>query len=87
MLEYKNDRTEKLVSEWDCELESVKAIVIVSNIEDLQNLRGYLYAVSKDRSSFDELCELSNDLRTRGTQNIIVGMYDGGVAIGVQHTI
>ena len=37
MLEYENEKDVKLVSQWDSELESAKAIVILSNVEDIQN--------------------------------------------------
>lgn len=65
---------------------SSKVIILLNNT-DTTNLSGILYAISNDESSFQELCKESDRLRKLGKQNIIVGTYNNGGVVGVQHLL
>ena len=61
---------------------------ILTDFNDLSDMKGHLYAVSRDRQSFDELCVLSDKLSDEGKVCIIMGEYDtGGIMLGVQSEI
>ena len=90
MLRKLNTKTIRNLSDIRDEHIDSKALVILDNnvnLMDMQNLKGYVYAVSTDIDTFDELCSISTDLRNSGQQNIIVGSYKRGGIVSVQYEI
>ena len=56
--------------------DGVKVLLIVSDVTNINNLSGKVYAISKSKSSFKRLCELSKRLKEENNiQSIIVGNY------------
>ena len=72
----------------EIEKEFPKCMYILTDFTDLNDLKGYLYAVSPNKASFSELCVLSDKLSAEGKTCIIMGEYDeGGIMLGVQREI
>ena len=58
---------------------------LLRDFEDVNNMRGRLFAVSDGKDSFHDLCVLSDQLADEGVACIIMGEYEeGGMMIGVQ---
>ncbi len=55
---------------------------ILQDVKDVNNVKGYLIAVSTDRNSFKELCTKRDELLDKGLDVSLLGSY-GGMKIGV----
>ena len=64
-----------------------KAIFVITDMKDMTNMRGCIYAVSTDPDSFDELCDESIRLRKQNYQVIVIGSYGNGDGLGVQFEV
>ena len=60
---------------------------ILTDFDDLNDMKGHLYAVSPNKQSFLELCKLCDHLVDEGRVCIIMGEYEGSMMIGVQSEI
>ncbi|MBR2215548.1 MAG: hypothetical protein IJ849_07305 [Selenomonadaceae bacterium] len=67
------------------EYPKTKKIFIVTDMANMSDIKGYLYMVSEDITSFDDLCQERYKLYDKGIQSIIIGSYENGGAIGVQY--
>lgn len=52
---------------------------------DMDDLRGKLYCVSSSKSSWDEICKVSEQLEDAGKEVAILGIYADGYACGLQY--
>lgn len=59
---------------------------ILENVEDVNNVHGYLLAVSTDRESHIDLCK-QRDLYLEEGRNVALLGYYGGKSIGVLRVI
>ena len=55
---------------------------ILKDIKDINNVSGYLMAVSTDKSSFIQICEKREELSESGLDVALLGSY-GGMKLGV----
>ena len=73
-----NSANVKSIDDLYGDYEGKKAVVILTTPLDAWPLMGYAYAISEDRSSYRELCELKWNLKDDGKESIIVGSYQTG---------
>ena len=74
--EYKDDVIKKYP---DC-----KVLLTDVDISDIEHIRGIVYAISRSADSFDEICELSDEMGKKRL-TMIVGSYNnyyGGMGLG-----
>ncbi|MBR1738110.1 MAG: hypothetical protein IJ736_14040 [Firmicutes bacterium] len=65
-----------------------KILFLITDMSDMSDIKGKVYAVSESRESFDEICELSTRLlKEKSTQNVLIGNYKNGGGIGVQFEV
>ena len=64
-----------------------KVLFLVSDMSDMSDIKGSVFMVSEDDSSFNELCNENDKLRNQGKQTIIIGSYENGGGIGVQYEL
>lgn len=85
MLKIINDKKMISFAQAQSKFVNSKAILVLEKNYDMNNLKGYVYAISLADDSFQELCEESEKLRKNGCQNMIVGTYSNGGVVGVQY--
>ena len=64
-----------------------KVLFLVSDMSDMSDIKGSVFMVSEDDTSFNELCDENDKLRNQGKQTIIIGSYENGGGIGVQYEL
>ena len=79
-----NDEHTKPIDEIRNEHIGEKVLVLLESTEDLSSLKGCVYAISKDISSYKEICELSKQRHYGGQQNIVIGDYNTRGVVSVQ---
>ena len=62
-----------------------KKLFIITDMSNLSDIKGYIFAVSMNNSSFNELLEADKQMQKNGCQTILIGSYENGGAIGVQY--
>lgn len=87
MLEKTNSKQIVTLSSVNSKYKKSKVIFIITDKKDMSNIKGRVYAISKDNSSFVELCEESERLNKKGVVNLITGTYGNGGGIGVQYEV
>jgi len=64
-------------------LKKEKAIFIITDRTDMQNICGYIAFVSSSRDSYSELVKKYQSLK--GVEAMLIGSYEDGGAVGVQY--
>lgn len=78
----------KMETPEEIEKEYPMCMYILTDFTDINDMKGHLYAVSPNKTSFRELCVLSDKLSDEGKNCIIMGEYDDeGAMLGVQREI
>lgn len=67
------------------EYPKTKKIFVITDMSNFADIKGYLYMISEDNNSFQDLCSENLKLCDEGIQTIIIGSYENGGAIGVQY--
>ena len=62
-----------------------KKIFVITDMSNMSDIKGYIFAVSMNNSSFNELLEVDKKIQKDGYQTILIGSYENGGAIGVQY--
>lgn len=81
MLMILNEKVKRTPMDIEAQYPNCKYLLTGIDINDLQNISGYLYAVSTDIDSFSELCDYSHEFK----YSCVMGSYNNGGAIGVQY--
>lgn len=87
MLKRTNSKQIVTLSSVNSKYTKAKVIFVITDKKDMSNIKGRVYAISKDNSSFTELCEESERLNKTGVVNLITGTYGNGGGIGVQYEV
>jgi len=69
------------------EYPKTKKLFVVTDMEDVSKIMGYIFMVSPDSSSFKELCDEDTKLQEKGWKTVIIGSYENGGAVGVQYEL
>ena len=69
------------------ECPKTKKLFIITDMSDIANIQGYIFAVSMNDSSFGELLDIDKKIQKDGHQTILIGSYENGGAIGVQYEL
>jgi len=64
-----------------------KAIFVITEEITASNLLGYIYAISTEITSLDELIDIEDTLQQQGKQTIITGSYGGYASFGLLHEV
>ncbi|MDE6947272.1 MAG: hypothetical protein K2P14_08835 [Anaeroplasmataceae bacterium] len=64
-----------------------KYLCIIDSYDRVADNNGYLYCVSTDKDSFEELVKESDRLAKVGKCCVIGGSYNDGGAVGVQYEV
>lgn len=67
------------------EYPKTKKLFVVTDMSDIANIKGYIFAVSMNDSSFGELLDVDRKIQKDGHQTMLIGSYENGGAIGVQY--
>ena len=60
---------------------------VVTDMSDISDIKGYIFAVSMNDSSFAELLDVDREIQKDGQQTMLIGSYENGGAIGVQYEL
>ena len=60
---------------------------ILVDYNNLEDIKGRLYCISKSKESFKEITRLNFELSKKGIKSILMGSYNDGGAIGVQYEV
>ena len=85
MIKYRRDKKIMPLTEIRNKYTTAKALVVLNDISDMENLVGYVYAESTDASTLGELCKIGEDIRKKNKYYIIVGEYKKGAIVSVQY--
>ena len=64
-----------------------KILFLITDMSDMSDIKGTVFMVSEDGTSFNELCHENDILKDQGQQTIIIGSYENGGGIGVQYEL
>ncbi|MBO6179902.1 MAG: hypothetical protein J6O04_12050 [Selenomonadaceae bacterium] len=67
------------------EYPKTKKIFVITDMSNIADIKGYVCAVSMDKSSFGELLDMDKKIQKDGHQTMLIGSYENGGAIGVQY--
>lgn len=84
MLEYVENLKILHMSNVDVEYPDCKVLLKDADFTNMEDVTGTVYAISRSRTTFDELCAVYKELALKGIPVIIVGSYSGG-DVGVQY--
>ena len=79
---YKIFKDNTIVSEQEVRKKYPNSMYILKNVEDVNNVRGILIAVSTSRDSYRDICILRKKLADSKIDCALLGSYNGG-RIGV----
>ena len=79
---YKIFKDNTIVSEQEVRKKYPNSMYILKNVEDVNNVRGILIAVSTSRDSYRDICILRKELADSKIDCTLLGSYNGG-RIGV----
>ena len=78
-----NDNETLSISDAEKKFAHNKILFIIKDKTDLTDIKGYVYAVSEDNRSYNELIKLRDEMKSKGNDTIIIGSYLSGGIIGV----
>ena len=64
-----------------------KVLFLISDMSNMSDIKGTVFMISEDGTSFNALCDENDRLREQGKQTIIIGSYENGGGIGVQYEV
>ena len=64
-----------------------KILFLISDMSNMSDIKGTVFMISEDGTSFNALCDENDRLREQGKQTIIIGSYENGGGIGVQYEV
>ena len=68
-------------------IKNSKAVFVITDMENLADIKGYIYYVSKSESTYPELLSVFKQIGESGERAMLIGSYNNGGAIGVQYEI
>lgn len=74
---YKEFTEPKLLTEQEIIANYPNSKYLLKNIEDVNNIKGYLVAVSTDKDSYKKICEEREKLAEAGEDVTLCGTYNG----------
>ena len=68
-------------------LKKSKAIFIIDQETDMQDIKGHIVYVSQSIDTYDELIRQFNEHKMNSERAMVIGSYENGGAVGVQYTV
>ena len=66
-------------------LNKEKAVFVITDLNDMVNIKGYIAYISKSTETRDKMVEYAREMSNSGKQTMLIGSYENGGAIGVQY--
>ena len=83
------DERKKVISIIDArqEIEGNKAIFVITDENDMVNLKGYIDYISKDRTTYNTMLDRFHQLGDMGIDAMLIGNYENGGDFHVKYIV
>lgn len=85
MLTILNEESQKTPEEIESQYPNCKYILV--NFGSIQDPKGNLYCISSSDDSYRKICEVADELSSKGIACMLSGSYNNGGAFGVQYEV
>ena len=68
-------------------LKNKKAVFVITNLNDMVNIMGYIEYISDTEETYDKMVDIYRKISQSGRQAMLIGSYGNGGAIGVQYEV